>query len=146
KPQSDNFSSSDDDDDFSDLSDFDDDLSDTGFSQPASNKNPLPPIRTTEDLTVVASLDLSQTVNDLSQTVADMDELPSVGLSNTEFMSQSDTHLERTAFNSMDSVERDASHASRQVTEMPAARPTRDDDDEFAPGDWIAGRYEVSDV
>lgn len=105
-------------------------------------------IRTTEDLTVVASLDFSETVNDLSQTVADFEEAPASGLSNTEFMGMSDTHLEQTAVNSLVSMERDQSHANRQLTEMPIARSSRDreDDDEFAPGDWIEGRYEVSDV
>ncbi|MBA3871215.1 MAG: tetratricopeptide repeat protein, partial [Anaerolineae bacterium] len=130
--------------DFTDISQLDN-LSDSYFSDilemPHVGSN-----RTTEDLTVVALPDFSETVNDLSQTVADMDELPSMGLSNTEFMSLSDTHLEQTALNSMASVERDPSYASRMLTEMPAARLPHDDDDEFAPGDWISNRYEVSDV
>lgn len=104
-------------------------------------------IRTTEDLTVVAMPDLSETINDLSQTVADYEVLPSTGgLSDTEFMSQSETHLEHTALDSLDSFEKDQLNASRQLTEMPAARPSRDDGDEFGPGDWIQNRYEVIDV
>ncbi len=131
-----------------------DDISDSIFSNTRADQSyssvvEIPVVntnRTTEDLTMVASLDFSETVNDLSQTVADFEEVPKNGLSNTEFESFSDTHLEQTALNSLISMEQEQSHPNRQLTEMPAARPNRDDDDEFAPGDWIEGRYEVSDV